>query len=54
MTNFEAIKAMPEELLAVFLASLTTKECDGCPRNTYCYKAKCRDGMLEWLRSEET
>ena len=53
MTNFEAIKAMPDSLLAVFLSSMTS--CYKCPNND-CdgNEHRCVDNMLKWLRSEET
>lgn len=50
MTNYEAIKAMPEELFAYFLGTIV--DCDKCLWGGCMIQGGCKNATLEWLRSE--
>ncbi len=53
MRNYERIKNMSVEEMALWFYN--TIDCDRCVHGdkTTCKDAQCEDGMKEWLESEE-
>ena len=50
MTNSEKIRAMPDEELAKLIR---TRPCNVCAyQYKPCYRYKCEDGILKYLREE--
>ena len=50
MTNSEKIKEMPDEELAKLIR---TRPCNVCAyQYKPCFRYKCEDGILKWLREE--
>lgn len=51
-TNADRIRAMSDEELAKFIDKLSSCSCCGFDKNECKKSVHCRDGIMQWLKSE--